>query len=99
MNTGIDLNAAKRNRDKRLRRRILMTLYIARGFGNGRLSGRALKENAEGGMPSDQQFEDDTHAMSLIRDMILKGYVEEHKRQRRRGEQPGLEHVELSITA
>lgn len=91
---------AKRERDKRLRRGILMALYNAMNNSpTGELSGRSLKDQAQTGVPFDQKFEDDVHAMGLMRYMVIKGYATERSLTRHKGEQFGLDHLAFRITS
>ena len=87
-------------RDKRLRRGILRALYVAmQNSPSGELSGLSLKDEAELGLPFDQKFTDDVHAMGLMRHMVLKGYATERSAGRRKGELFGLRHLVFRITS
>lgn len=95
-----DFGAARKERDKRLRRRMLSTLRLARAMSpKGGLSGRSLRDNVDGVMPTDQQTENDEHALGLLRDMTAKGYFEESPLPRRRGQSFGLDYLFYRITA
>jgi hypothetical protein len=95
----IDFNAARKIRDRRLRRALLVGLYETRGVGRGVLVGRSLVDTVNLTRHGDQRFVDDEHALALLRDMINKGYVAEHALTRRKGEERGLDNVEYAIAA
>jgi hypothetical protein len=88
----------RKERDQKLRREILEQLYFARHSPGGGWHGRplvaAINEAAEPGMG----FEDDTHALQIIRDMVNFGFVEQQVELRRRGERLSPGHLFLRIT-
>ena len=90
---------AKQERDRRLRKSLLSTLDLAKKYSPTRgLSGRNLVVQAESNVVRDMRFEDDAHAMSLIRDLVNKGLAEEELLTRRRGQSFGPEFVVVRIT-
>jgi hypothetical protein len=96
----IDYEVANRQRDRRLRRRLLNTLHLARAMSpRGGMSGRTLKDLVDGVMPPEQKFEDDGHALALMRDLANKDLFAEEALPRRRGQSFGLDYVFFRITA
>jgi hypothetical protein len=90
---------ANRKRDKRLRRRMLQLVAAARTSPRGGLNGRTLFDLVNETLPSDLGFEDESHALMLMRDLRDKGYLAEEMIERRRGQRFSVEFVFLRITA
>ena len=97
----LDQEMADRRRDRRLRRRLLNTLNLAGHTSPRRgLSGRSLADLVEGVMgDAGQGFEDDGHALRLMREMVAKGLFAEELLPRRKVQRFGLDHVFYRITA
>lgn len=96
----MDFEQANRQRDRRLRRRMLSTLHLSRAMSpRGGLGGRALKDLVDGVMPGGQGFEGDRHAMELARDLVNKGLAEESRLPMRRGQAFGLDFAFFKVTA
>ncbi len=90
--------SAQLARDRRLRRSILTALAGAKRFGPaGDLDGITLRDVAQAGLPEQQQFEDEAHAIGLIRDLVAKEMISESRTGLRRGERFGLRHMRLAI--
>jgi hypothetical protein len=95
----MDFERAQRERDKRLRRLLLMAMDSAKAMGpTGELNGITLRDVVVAGLPDAEQFEDDTHCIALIRELVGKGMAQERRRTLRRGERFGLVHMQLKIT-
>jgi hypothetical protein len=95
----MDLDAANRMRDRRLRRRMLSTLHLSRAMSpKGGLGGRALKDLVDGVVPAGQGFESDRHALELARDLVNKGLAEESRLPMRRGQAFGLDFAFFKVT-
>jgi hypothetical protein len=96
----VNFDEANRERDRRLRRLLLESLeHAKRYFPGGLLDGVTTADTASGGLREAQRFEDEGHALSLLRDLENKGLVEIRPGVRRRGEREGLKHLTLKITA
>ena len=94
-----NLNAAEKLRDERLRRAILQCVYLgSRESPTGKVSGRYLAGAAAAGLPSEWQFDDDRHALSLLRDLKDAALLNEHLGVRRIGERFTLDHASYSPT-
>lgn len=91
----IDLEQARKDQDARRRRDLLESLYIIRGSSpTGGVNGVELARLAEcNGV--DRRFEDERHALTMIEDLVMRGYVTKTTRLIRRGERFGLRHVAL----
>jgi hypothetical protein len=88
------LDEKERRREKRLRRRILMVLFLCRQSPMGGVNARTLVEKIEETM----NFEGDGHALALVRDLVGAGYASEKPLPRRRGEDVSLDSIFVSIT-
>lgn len=97
----IDLNGARRKRDRRLRKRILSVLRLAIAQSQtGELDGRTLVDTIDGVMGRGQRFESDEHAITLLREMAAKGLIEERDTRRYPKEQAfGLDRLAYKVTA
>jgi hypothetical protein len=69
----MDFEAANKSRDRRLRRALLFTVHSARGSITGGIGGQTLLDVAQAGCADDRGFEDNDHAIQLIRDLENKG--------------------------
>ncbi len=96
--SGFDFDKGKTARDRRLRRALLDALYHSRQSPRGGLHGRPLVDLVQATAPAGSGFEDDGHAVQLIRDLSNKGLVAEELLTRRRGETFGPEHLFVRIT-
>lgn len=88
----------KRDRDRRLRRKLLDVLYLSRGAPLGGLNGRPLVIATDNSMAPGLHLEDDRHAMDLIRDLENKGLVTVERKMRPRGTSFGPDHIVVKIT-
>lgn len=96
----MDFDAANRKRDARLRRRLLSSARHGSQYApTGYVSGRTCAEAAVAGMPDDQAFADDAHALALLRDLKAAGLLEEKVEGLRVGHRFGLDHLRVRITA
>src|SRR5688572_6533398 len=96
----MDLDQANRRRDLRLRRRILQLLDAAKVRpDSGWASGRFVFDLVDGALPGGQQFEDDHHALALLRDLISAGYVQERDDRTRKWQKAGLDWTSYRITS
>jgi hypothetical protein len=93
----MDADQLKRDRDRRLRRRLLFVAKLAMGHGfTQEISGRALVSNATAGAA--EQFEDDAHAITLLRELCSYGFLSERDTRTHRGQRQGLEMLSYRIT-
>jgi hypothetical protein len=94
------MEAARTKRDARLRHKLLLVLSIgARTAPTGMIAGRLLVDQAQGIAGSGQGFEEDQHAITLLRDLInAKFALEAPLGERRRGQRFGLDWVQYGIT-
>jgi hypothetical protein len=96
----MDFEAGNKERDRALRRRILIALDAAmRFFAGGKIDGVTLRDNVNVDLPDPQRFEDDHHAMALMQDLANRGLIEIKHLPRRIGERPSLARMRLKITA
>jgi hypothetical protein len=95
----VDFERANRERDRRLRKRLLSTLHMARTGPTGELGAQTLVDLVNSVMPPDQQFESDDHAIALIRDLVAKELATERTINLRRGERFCLRHLAVKVTA
>jgi hypothetical protein len=93
------LKYAAMQRDRRLRRHLLTALYKCLSSPSGWTGAIKLQDIVNGLAPPDQGFEDDEHCLGLLRQLQIKGLIEERKTPRRRDERFGLRHVEYRILA
>lgn len=94
----MDFEQAQRERDRRLRRWILTALNHAKCHGiTGDLDGVTLRDVVDSGLAAGQKFEDEQHAIGLVRDLVSKQMVQEVKTGLRRGERFGLKHMRVRI--
>lgn len=94
------IERAKHQRDKRLRAKMLMALYMAsRTAPTGRIGARLLKDMVEGIAGAGDGFEGDDHALGLMRDLRGAALAEEKQITRRVGQGFGLDFCEYGITA
>lgn len=98
----MDMMEINRRRDAKLRFVLLSQLYHARGrYPSGGVSGPTLMLFAQSAMPNEGvEFEDEAHAMQLIRDLIDRGLAEWATKPRAASERFALKHVTMAkITA
>src|SRR5438552_1098370 len=84
---------ANRARDRRLRCSLLQALFSLRISPSGWVSALKLRAVVDGLTPADSGFEDENHCLGLLRDLVIKGYIKERTRKRRRKEGFGLRDV------
>jgi hypothetical protein len=90
---------AKIKRDRRLRRRLLEALQDSRVAPLAGMYGRALVDIVHGYASPSQGFEDDTHAIGLLQDLVNKGLILRADKRSRRSQPFGLDHLLYAITA
>src|SRR5689334_283643 len=93
----MDLDAANKARDRRLRKALLFALHTARKFDRRGLHGNILRD-AVGGESMPDSFESDDHFVSLARDLVNKGLAKEEVEGLRRGQRLAAHHLFLQIT-
>jgi hypothetical protein len=94
-----DFEIAARRRDRRLRRRIINLLkFVLPVSPSGGMSGRAIVDEVSGVEPEDQRFEDDSHAITLLRELVAKKLITESDRRTHRGQRFGLDLLSYKIT-
>jgi hypothetical protein len=95
----MDLELARKKRDRRLRRRLLSALKMSLSMSpRGGLSGPVLMDATDSMTPG-TGYEDERHCLELCRSLTAKGLIEEELIQRRRGQGFGLDYVFFKITA
>lgn len=93
----MDFEAAKHQRDRRLRRLLLVAVYESRGEALP-LGARTAIYAAEAAAGNGQGFEDDQHAVQLIQDLADKELVRRDVVGLRVHQRLRPEHVTLRIT-
>ena len=89
----------ERQRDLRLRRRLLQVLHAARVRPEyGWVSGRFLSDLIDGVAPGGQRFEGDDHVQALLRDLVAAGHVEERDDRWKAYQPAGLDFSSYRIT-
>lgn len=91
------LDAADRERDKRLRRRMLFLIHTARIAPEGGISGRRIVDLVSAN--SADAFEGDGHAMGLLMDLERKGLIEVRDLRTRRSQIYSLDYQRALVTA
>lgn len=91
------LTEAAKARDRRLRRQLLTALFECRASPSGWTGAVTLRDLAEAVFSDDQRFENEQHCIALLRDLLVKGLVEERQKTRRRDETFSLKHLEYRI--
>jgi hypothetical protein len=92
---------AKEDRDRRLRASLLRTAYNARTSPTGGISGRTLIVVVSADTAAEMGFEDDAHAVALLRDLRSKGLLDlvaDKQRRLHQGEKLSPDHLALCIT-
>lgn len=94
------MEVARKKREKRLRAKLLLVLQVtSRTAPTGFISARLLVDQADGLMGPKQGFDDDAHALGLIRDLVRAGFAEEKPLgERRRGQSFGVDFLQCGIT-
>ncbi len=94
------LDLIKRTRDERLRRAILDVLHLASASSpTGEMSGRALVDTIDALFRGDDGIEDDEHAMRLLKDLALFGFIDMRDARRYKGQRWGLDAAAFRISA
>lgn len=94
------MEQVKRQRDRRLRRRLLDVLHAARGGpSSGFISGTMLRDLYGDQSMARERCESDEHLMQLMRDLTNKGLVEGKDTRVYKREPWGLDVLEYRITA
>lgn len=79
-----DIEQIKNERDRRIRRQILITLRIVAGLPAIReMSGRGLMEQNEQGA-ADLRVEDESHLLRLLGELVAWGLIEERDDRKRK---------------
>jgi len=87
----------QRVRDRRLRRRLLTTIFELRTGRSGWASAELLRDVVNDVSPPDEGFETDQHCLGLLRDLEIKGLIQERQTKSRKGEKFGLGHLQYRI--
>ena len=96
----MELGDGNKKRDEVLRRRLLETLHLARGYSpTGGLSGVRLKAVTAESTVRDMSFEDDRHFLRLCTDLMNHGLTTRSFLERRKSQSFGVDHVAYAITA
>lgn len=96
----MDFEEKNRKRDRKLRRLMLNALVFASKHAPAKqIAALTLVEHVNGFVTDSQQVEDDAHGIDLIRYLVSHGYAEERVVNLRKGEQFGLRHLVVTITA
>jgi hypothetical protein len=95
----IGLEHAARMRDRRLRKKLLVTLFDLRVNPSGWTGAVTLRDAVDAAISEDQRFESELHCIGLCRDLSISGLAEERLSSRRRGDNFGLHRLEYRITA
>jgi hypothetical protein len=96
----IDIELAHHKRDRRLRRRVLLLLNATRvSPESGWCGGQFLLDVVDTALPVGQGFEDESHLLGLLRDLISAKYVEERDDRTRTSQRPALEFTSFRITS
>ncbi|MCC6425119.1 MAG: hypothetical protein IT447_16720 [Phycisphaerales bacterium] len=91
------INEMRRQRDRRLRRRLLETLYSARAFApSGWYGTRAMVDLLAA---AGAAVEDEAHAMGLLTDLVNKGLIELRDTRTRKLQPYGLGCLDARIVA
>ncbi len=94
------LEEAKKTRDMKLRRRLLDVAKIANGLApNQRLSATMLVSEVHGLSPLGMGIEDETHARTLLGELVSLGLLQQFDSRRKRTDARDLDHLEYGITA
>lgn len=90
---------AQKQRDRRIRRRLLAALHQMRGNeSDGWATGQFLVDAVSGYVPRDEVPSDEDHALNLLRDLVNGGYAEERD-DREYIQQPfGLRYMSYRVT-
>lgn len=89
---------ARTKREQRMRRRLLTTLYGARGSDHdGWQTGRFVVDVINYVAPPMEKL-DDASAQSLLRDLVAKGYAEDRDDRLRESDPHGLDYRSYRIT-
>lgn len=84
---------SKKDRDSRIRRKILVALQITQSVmpDTKELSGTALMEE-------EPRFEDETHALKLLRELVAWELITERDKRTRKSQQAGLDVLMYQIS-
>ena len=95
-----EIELANHKRDRRLRRRLLLLLHATRvSPESGWCGGQFLLDVVDTALPPGQGFEDASHLLGLLRDLISAKYVEERDDRTRASQRAGLEFMSYRITS
>ena len=90
---------ASRERDRRLRRRLLGLLFESRASPTGWTGALKLRDMADAASSKDQRFQSEQHCIALLRDLVIKGLAKERRKATKRGQVFGLRHLKYRILA
>jgi hypothetical protein len=88
-----------RGRDRRLRKHLLKAVYECRISPSGWASAPTLYQSADEIPSESERFEDERHCIGLLRDLVIKGLIEERQTTRKPCEAFSLLHLEYRILA
>jgi hypothetical protein len=86
-----------RCRDNALRKQLLTVLYELRITPSGWAPATALRDGVKGYDSVDAAEEREEYWIGLLRELCIKGLIEERQRPRKRGERFGLKHLEYRL--
>ncbi len=91
---------ALRERDRRLRRRLLAALFDCRTSPSGWTGALKLRDMADNASSAEEErFQTELHCVALLRDLATKGLAEERRKAQKRGQVFGLRHLKYRILA
>jgi hypothetical protein len=94
----MDFEAAKRERDRRLRNSILRLCGVMLPQQLA-MTGGILRDQINGTTPPSEQFEDDQHVMHLLKDLEAAGYLTLKDLRTRRAQRYEPSVVECELTS
>lgn len=94
----LDIEHAKRERDKRLRRGLLFALYTNRRSSCWTV-GRTLRDLFSPASTSRDKLDDDRHAEQLLTDLVSHGVAESNDTRTHKTQRQSFDYMEYRITA
>jgi hypothetical protein len=86
-----------RSRDRTLRKQLLAALFELRASPSGWTSATTLRDGVIGIDLDNAEQEQDDYWIGLLRDLHIKGLIEERQKPRKRGETFSLKHLEYRL--
>jgi hypothetical protein len=83
--------------DRRLRRLLLTAIFEARVTPSGWVGATTLHLMVNSESPEGMQFQNEVHCIGLLRDLTIKGLIEERQKDRLLNEPFGLKHLEYRM--